>query len=322
MGKHFNLSIRMELSILLQKNYSYRSIAAVIKKSASAISREIKNNSVNGKYDPFKAHLKARYRRKYSKFPGMKIRDSQKLQDYIGDRLKDSWSPEQIDKYMKQANSGKTVISFKAIYNYCYSSYGQRLCKYLLHKRYKPKPKSNKNSKKELIPDRVFIDSRPKVVDKRNRFGDWEGDTLGAIKTDKTKVFGLVERKTRYLMLAKVPRLKYAMDGCKELLRPYHNLFKTLTLDNGVENIRYQELNVNTFFCHPYSSWEKPTIENSFGRLRRFIPKKTSLRNYSNDDIIAIVNKMNNTPRKCLNWETPKQVFQEELKKVGVAFQG
>lgn len=315
MGKHFNLSIRMELSILLQKNYSYRDINPVIKKSASAISREVKNNSVNGKYDPLKANLKARHRRKYSKYQGMKIRDNHEIQEYVEERLKAGWSPEQIDKYMQRANSGKTVISFKAIYNYCYSSYGQRFCKYLKHKRYKPKPKGKKKPKRELIPNRVFIDFRPKAVDRRNRFGDWEGDTLGAIKTDQTKIFGLVERKTRYIMLAKVLKLKYAMDGCKALARPYHDIFKTLTLDNGVENVRYQELGIKTYFCHPYSSWEKPVIENSFGRLRRFIPKKTSLRNYTKKDITDIVNKMNNTPRKCLNWKTPEEVFQHELNK-------
>lgn len=315
MGKHFNLSIRIELSILLQKNYSYREIGKTIRKSASAISREVKNNSVKGRYDPLKAHLKARHRRKYSKYQGMKIRDNHELHDCIEDRLKAGWSPEQIDKYMQQANGGQTVISFKAIYNYCYNSYGQRLCKYLLHERYQPKPKGKKKSKKELIPNRVFINFRPKIVDKRNRFGDWEGDTLGAIKTDQAKVFGLVERKTRYLMLAKVPKLKYAMDGCKELSHPYHDIFKTLTLDNGVENIRYQELDIKTYFCHPYSSWEKPVIENSFGRLRRFIPKKISLRNYTKEHIADIVSKMNNTPRKCLDWRTPVEVFQQELNK-------
>ena len=98
------------------------------------------------------------------------------------------------------------------------------------------------------------------------------------------------------------------------LLNPHHDTFKSLTLDNGVENVRYEELNIDTYFCHPYSSWEKGAIENCFKRLRRFIPKKASLKDYSREDIIHFAKIMNDTPRKCLNWKTPKEVFEEQSK--------
>ena len=94
---------------------------------------------------------------------------------------------------------------------------------------------------------------------------------------------------------------------------PYQNIAESLTLDNGIENVRYEELGIKTFFCHPYSSWEKATMENSFGRLRRFIPKGTSLRDYDDEDIKRFAELMNNTPRKCLNYRTPKEVFEEQL---------
>ena len=106
--------------------------------------------------------------------------------------------------------------------------------------------------------------------------------------------------------------LKYSMDGFKMFLNPRHDIFKSLTLDNGVENVRYEELDVDTYFCHPYSSWEKGGMENDFKRLRRWIPKKASLLNYTDKQIYAIMEKMNNTPRKCLNWKTPREVFEEQ----------
>jgi len=82
-----------------------------------------------------------------------------------------------------------------------------------------------------------------------------------------------------------------------------------MTLDNGVENARHEELKVKTYFCHPYSSWEKPIVENTFGRLRRFIPKKTSLTNYTDEQISPIIEMMNDTPRKKLGYRTPREVF-------------
>jgi IS30 family transposase len=82
-------------------------------------------------------------------------------------------------------------------------------------------------------------------------------------------------------------------------------------LDNGPENAGYQMLNVPTFFCHPYSAWEKPIIENAFRRLRRYIPKKSCLSLYSDKEILFIIDRMNNIPRKCLGWKTPKEVFFE-----------
>jgi len=104
------------------------------------------------------------------------------------------------------------------------------------------------------------------------------------------------------------------MDGFKNQLGPYRRIADTLTLDNGVENVRYEELGINTYFCRTYCSCDKATIENSWGRLRRFIPKGASLKDYSHDDIKRFADLMNNTPRKCLNYRTPKEVFDEQLK--------
>lgn len=164
------------------------------------------------------------------------------------------------------------------------------------------------NCHKEIIKSRVFIDKRPAVINKRLRIGDFEGDTLGIPKRTKETVAALVERKSRYILAKKIIQLKYAMNTFKKLLRFVKNVL-SLTLDNGVENARYQELKIAAYFCHPYHSWEKGSIENVFGLIREYIPKKKDTALYTNEEISAIVELINNTPRKCLNFRTPQGSF-------------
>lgn len=314
---HFNKTDRMELSILLKRGYSYREIGRVLGKNHSSIGREVKNNSVKGAYCPAKAHTKAKVKRLGSKYQGMKVCDHPKLGDYIEQKLKiDHWAPEQIANRWNLENPDEVGISGVSIYKYLYSCHGQRLCRHLLSQRYQRRKNREKKPKRELIPNRVSIDDRPDDINNRKRFGHFEADTLGKIKTDSHVLAGLVERVSRKVLFVKVPRMKYAMDGFKNCLNPYQSIMKSVTFDNGVENFRHQELGVDTYFCHPYSSWEKGQIENSFKRLRRFIPKGSSLKNFSSKDIFKFQELMNNTPRKCLAWKTPNEVFEEHLNKV------
>lgn len=307
---HFSKDERNEISILLKRGYSHREIGSALRKDHSSISREIKRNSIHGKYDPQKAQHKAYVKRKYSKYQGMKIRENLGLQSYIEEKMKKKWSPEQIAGRLKFENDGKTIISFKGIYKYLYSIYGQKLCQYLTYKRVKRKKRKKTKSKREIIKDRVFIDQRPEEINQRKRFGDFEGDTLGVPKSSKETIVGLIERQSRYLMAQKIPQLKYAMNAFKKLLAPIPAL--SVTFDNGVENIHHKELAIPTYFCHPYSSWEKGSIENAFGLLREYIPKKANLSKYTDEEISAIVEEINNTPRKCLGFKTPKEVFEEQ----------
>lgn len=317
--KHFTKDDRNELAILLKKGYFQKDIAETLGKDPSSISREISLNSVNGIYDSEKAQNKSKVKRSKSKYQCMKIVKHSELIEYIENNLRDKhWAPEKIagrwnSENHLDKNGNKLIISAPSIYKYLYSNRGQYLCKYLCSKRYtKKKRKEGGKQKRQLIPNRISIEERPDVVNGRNEFGHWEGDTLGRIKTDSEVVIGLSERISRFILIDKMPRLKYSMDGFKQMLNPYHDTFKSLTLDNGVENVRYEELNVDAYFCHPYSSWEKGGIENLFKRLRRFIPKKASLKDYSREDIIGFAEIMNNTPRKCLEWKTPKEVFEEQ----------
>lgn len=298
----------MELSILLQKGYSRREIAKAMGRSHSTIVREIKKNSVKRKYDPLKANHKAYVKRKYSKYQGMKVRENREIEQYVKENLKE-WSPESISGRLFLEKG----ISIKAdtIYKYLYSSYGQALCKHLKYKRYGKKKRKNIKGKREIIKDRVFIDERPEFINHRLRFGDFEGDTMGRPRNASNQTLVVLrERLSRKIFALKVPRLKYTVEGFKTLLAG-QPIF-SLTLDNGVENARYKELNIFTYFCHPYSSWQKGCVENGIGLIREYIPKKADLADYSHKEIQTIINKINSRPMKCLGYLTPNEVFEQQ----------
>jgi transposase, IS30 family len=309
--KHFSKDERNEISILLKKGYSIRDIALVLKKNHSSVSREIKRGRVNGAYDPKKAHHKAYVKRKYSKYCGMKVVDKLWLEAYVEKRMKVGWSPEQIAGRLKLENNNQTVVSAISTYQYLYSSYGQHLCRYLKYKRYKKRRRTNPKSVREIIKNYTFIDQRPEYINNRSEFGHFEDDTMGVPRGSRETLVVLAERKSRFILAKKVSRLKKTMNAFKELLSSIPGVL-SLTLDNSVENVRYKILNVLTFFCHPYHSWEKGSVENAIGLIREYIPKKAYLENYSQYDISAIVDLINNTPRKCLGWKTPPEVFNEQ----------
>lgn len=294
----------------MKKGYSHRDIGYALGMNHSSISREVGFNSVNGEYNPRKANHKAYVKRKYSKYQGMKVKENPEIEKYIREKMMNChWSPEQIAGRLKWETNNRLSVKPDTIYKYLYSVYGQPLCQYLKYKRCRKKKQKQGKSIREIIKNRVFIDRRPDIINKRLRIGDFEGDTLGIPKGTKETIAALIERKSRYILAKKIIQLKYAVDAFKELLRPLNAL--SLTLDNGVENSRYQELKINTYFCHPYHSWEKGSVENVFGLIREYIPKKKDIALYTNEEISVMVELINNMPRKCLNFRTPKEVFEE-----------
>jgi IS30 family transposase len=308
--KHFSKSERYELSILLKKGYSMRSIASVLNKSPSSLSRELRRNKVKGKYDPKKAQHKSYVKRFYSKYWGMRIKGDSDLEKYIRSCLRKHWSPEQIAGRLRSKNNGQTIVSCRLIYKYIYGRYGYDLLKYL---KYKGNKKRNGNLSKYhriTVKNRIFVDQRPAVINNRSRCGDFEGDTLGVPKYTRETLVAILDRKSRYFMAKRIPRLKHAIGGFKELLTQAHA--HSITLDNGFENNRHGELEINKYFCHPYASWEKGSIENVFNIVREYIPKKKPLSAYSDEYISAMISEMNDTPRKCLNYSTPREIFEKE----------
>lgn len=309
---HLSKGERLELSILLSKGYSFRAIARAMGRNHSSLSRELKYNPVKGRYDPKKANEKARVRRKKSKYQGMKVRQTPGLEDYVAEKMKLGWSPELIAGRWSSDVGGK--LKADTLYKYLYSAFGQHLCHHLKYKRYgkrkrrlrsKPVPASH-------IPDRISIDKRPEEIGERKTFGHFEADTMGRPRHASPQTLVVMrERLSRKIFATKVNRLKYTIEGFKKLISRLPVF--SITFDNGLENIRYKELGILSYFCNPYHSWEKGSVEQGIGQIRSYIPKKADLKRYSNSDIDAIIDSLNNRPMKCLNYQTPNEVFNKNL---------
>lgn len=312
--EHIKKAERLEIAILLNKGYSFRSIAKVLKRSPSSISDEIRNNSVRGKYDPHKANHKAYVKRKYSKFQGMKIENDFKLREYVEDKINQDWSPEQISGRIKEVDTHLKPVSHQAIYKFIYSPYGRRLEEKLRYKG--KKKKGGKRPKVTQIEDRIFIDQRPENINNRQEYGNWEGDLIVSGKTGNGVLLVLHERKSRYVLIRKILSRKTSIIN-QVIYQLTGGLveFKSLTLDNDISFSKHQQLsekiNAVIYFCHPYHSWEKGGVENTNGLIRQYIPKGTDISKYSDEYIQQIEDKLNHRPRKCLNFKTPHEIMLE-----------
>jgi len=287
-------------------------------RSVSTISDEINLNSVNRKYDPAKAHHKAYVRRKYSKFQGKKIVDSSELQDFVEEKLYDDQSPEGIAKRIKKQEKHLPPVSKDSIYRYIKSVYGRRI-EYHRSKR-KTRRWSRRRRSKEKLLDRKFIDERPKIVGERSRIGDAEADFLVSGKTGKGVILNMADRKSRASFLEQIlnPTLDNVSFAFLKIKKRFPEV-KTITTDNDLLLQHHKQLekllNVTIYFCHPYSSWEKGTIENINGCIRKDIPKGSDISKYSKQFIRKIENKLQRRFMDCLNHLTPLEVLTKLRKR-------
>lgn len=293
------------MSILLQRGCTHEEIADALDRHQSSISREIHRNSVRGSYDPKKAAHKARVRIHETRYQFSKIRMTPRLEEHIVQELKRGRSPEAVSGRLKQQKS-PWVVSKTAIYDWLDSPSGQRYCRYLLSGRYRRRRRSRRKRKKELIPDRVGIQARSSLT-----VYDYEGDTVVS-SWNTVSLVTLANPLTLYMDARRVKNLKPVT-----VLRAFRSMLAkvkghSLTLDNGQENRLHTKLGVKTYFCDPYSSWQKPGIENANKLLRRFIPKGANIAEYSSAFIARVVHRYNETPRKKLSWQTPNEVMREK----------
>jgi IS30 family transposase len=311
---HFTSAERLEISILLKKGYSHRAIACELTCSQPSISREIKRNSVHDSYDPRKAKWKARIRRRYSKYQGMKVRERPTVKAFIVRKLKAGWTPDEIAGRLKTHRRDLPYISAKGIYKWLYTVHGQRYCPLLCSQRVKPRKRRPK-TERSMIPNRIGIEERPEEANNRTEYGHGETDTMvSGRRHDSTHSLAVLhERKARYVRLRKIPNMR-PISMTRALKKMAKDLtLCTLTYDNGIENRDHETvanaLKIRTYFCNPYHSWEKGGVENTIGRIRRYIPKGSNLADYSDRDIAKIEHWLNHTPRKCLNWNTPHEIM-------------
>ena len=312
---HISLVERKEIEMLLDEGRSQNYIAKTLQRGKGTISEEIRENKVNEIYDAKKAHHKAYVKRKYSKYQGMKIVGSKETRDYVEKHLKDDQSPETISGRMKEVDTHIPYAGKRAIYKYIYSVYGRQLERFLYSKAIHKKPGPKRNNP-EALKNRTFIGERPRFVENRRDFGDWEGDFIVSPKDGFGVLLVLQERKSKFVIVKKL--MKRNNDEVNKAIYEMTGgiaCFNSLTLDNDIAFKKHKELSellgINIYFCEPYKSWQKGGVENMNKLIRRYIPKGTNISKVSDRHIKKIEDKLNNKFRKCLNYKTALEVMEE-----------
>lgn len=311
---------------MLEKGLSARSIAKQLHRSHSSIVRELHRNIAYGNeyfdnpYIPCKAQRLAdkrmsRQRRKAPlKNPAIFL--------YVREHLRMHWSPETIAGRLP-IDHPELSICPETIYQYIYAkrtfTRGMHLEQYLTLRRKRRMKKLGRSVRRMgHIPEAVSIEKRPKSIVARKRIGHWETDNVIGMAKDSTALSVTVERKTRYTIITKLTD-RTATTKANAVIKQL-SLFPTtarrsLTADNGLENIQHrrmtQETGMPVYFCHAYHSWEKGTVENMNGRIRRYIPKGISMDSISPVFVQAIEDNLNTTPRKCLQYRTPREMMNK-----------
>lgn len=322
--KHHNKLTAQErdrIAILLASGYSIRAVARELKRSPSTICEEVRNNSFEGKYY-VSIHAQAKAdRRKFEARKRHPLKSAQTFKHVIG-KLQKGWSPEIIAGRLNRKYK-KTVICAETIYSFVYSNHPKaqelKLWEYLpRHKRRRTR-KDGRKTKKVSIPGRISIHDRPAQVEKRQEVGHWEGDTLEG-KGHKNGVFVNQERVSRKLFLNKILNINSGQ-AIKVQTRLFRRLpkdiTKTVTFDNGKENHSHQDLHrlgISTFFCDPYSAWQKGGVENVISIVRRYLPKGTDITNITQQELKEIQEEINSRPRKILQYQTPNEIFNLHLR--------
>jgi transposase, IS30 family len=303
-------SERHEIEILLGKGYSLRSIARTLNRSPNTVSYEISTNGGRNGYRATYANQYARTRAKDKRWQWSKIQENPYLRTYIIAGLESHWNPDEISGSMRRERQ-PFYASKTAIYEWLRSVHGIRYCPLLYSGRYYRKKRKVKAAR-SMIPDRVSIHERFLGADHRTRYGHWEGDTIVSGKHTGSRVSISVayERKARLVLARRIENLK-PKSHTVALARMLHNKKAlSMTQDNGGENRYHQELGIPTFFCDPYSSWQKGGVENANKMIRRYVPKGIDLATVSQEYLDRIVSIINRKPRKSLQYRTALEVAE------------
>lgn len=321
--KQLSEAERVVIEILLEEGKSIRKIAKKMHRDPGTVSREIKRNKNqnSGQYTAIKANKKAKKRALIQRYKAPL--KNPKIFLYVRQKLRLGWTPEEISGRLSLDYPDEN-IHHETIYRYIYNSKktrGMQLWQYLKNHRKKRMKKNGRKVQKAKIKDVVRIDERDKKALDRQIVGHWETDNMGGKARDKSAFTGTIERKTRFVLLDVLKNRKATTKTnslVTDLSKFPTDFVQTITTDNGSENSDHKQWSAKingtkVYFCHPYHSWEKGSVENIFTRVRKFIPKGTSIDQISQNDAKLIQHKLNNTPRKCLNWLTPNEVMTLEL---------
>ena len=322
MGKsygHVTIEERCEISRLQASGLSVRQIAASLDRSPSTVARELKRNgSQTQGYQPRYADQQAHARR----WRGSRLERDEVLRDMVLSRLKQGWSPEQVAGRLAM-ESGTAVISHESIYRFIYAQMARK--KDYSWRHYLPRAKSRRGwrgrkggSPASFMALRRPITERPKRAADRRTPGHWEADLM-LFRTYGHAVLTMHERHSRILIALRPPGkasspIANAMSQVLSHFPPQWR--RSVTFDNGTEfALHYQlhDLGIQTFFCDTHSPWQKGGVENAIGRLRRTLPRKTDLAALTQERFTQMLQAYNNTPRKCLDYKTPAEIFFDSV---------
>ncbi len=299
---------RYQIHALLKMGHQQTEIAETLEVHKSTVSRELRRNKGLRGYRPKQAQQKAMRRRNHARrriMPG--------TWQLIEAKIRQEWSPEQISGWLKRYVG--IEISHEWIYQYVLANKhaGGRLYRHLRCQK-KRRKRYGSYDRRGKLPNRVSIEERPAIVDERQRKGDWEVDTIVG-KGHRQAIVSLTERKSRLVLLRKVDRrtADLVSGAVIDLLQPFGEHLHTITGDNGKEFAEHErisrELNTDFFFAHPFAAWERGTNENMNGLVRQYIPKPRQFDTNTEHELLFITNRLNNRPRKCLDFRTPFEVF-------------
>ena len=310
-----DLDERIEVFRLNLEGRSYREIGRMMGRHHTTIIREVKRNSLMSGYKPGLADHMAWVRRKRAS----RLERLRPLYDYVVDRLAMGWSPEQIAGRLRQTGS-QHAISHESIYRFIFSRTGRKLklSRYLVHRKARRGLRYFKAQNRQ-IPEEMSIANRPAIVEKQEEFGHWEGD-LVQFRTQRGALLNVTERITRFCLLSSlktkraVPTGKAVADALKHLPQTAR---RSITFDRGSEFADHQtikdKIGSDIWFCDPHSPWQRGSVENMNGIIRRDMPRRSDITDYTEMDIEMLQLLINSTPRKCLNFKTPQEAFCENV---------
>ena len=323
MGQNYTqlgIEDRCERARLYAQGCSLRQIAATLDRAPSTIARELKRNASRQQgYRPRYAQEPARARR----WGGARLDRDAGLRAPVLTRLKQGWSPEQIAG-QRRREAGRTVISHETIYRFSYAQTtrtkpGRAWRYYLPRAKWKRGWRGRRGGSATTFIHRWRpLEARPPTATDRQTPGHWETDLM-LFRTDGQAVLTVHERHSRRLLAVRPPGQATTpiAQALARLLGPLPAPWRqTVTFDNGTEFARHHKLHalgIATFFCDTPAPWQKGGVENAIGRLRRGLPRKTALATVSHTRFTELVQLYNNTPRKCLDYRPPAEVFWPEV---------
>ena len=285
-------------------------------RASSAVWNEIDRNKTNGKYNPKKAKHKAYVRRRGAKYQGKKIVEDGELRKFVDSSLLDGQSPEGISGRLKYKREKELpYISKDSIYRYIKSPHGRKIAAKLL----KNKKRCKKRKNKGILDGRTFIGKRPKYINDRKQVGDGEFDFIVSGRSGKGILLVVTDRKLRISFLEPIYNVSIKnVHLIAQKIKERYPEWKTGTTDNDLLFARHKELekelHIKIYFCNPYHSWEKGTVENTNGEIRKDFPKGSDVSKYLPSFFKKIEKKLNDRFMKCLKYQTPMEILEKHRK--------